>query len=162
MDTIYDILNNPIKRLIYIESFQVGYFRSSEITDMIEYIISTRINTFKELDYKLYPEDDKISELIIPSAMRTYGKFFIKPSPLLKDKKLDLYENLFNVDEYIDNLIYNISIMKNSLEHLIHLNRTSELISLIVNNYVSEKFEFAYNCNDVEKELRDIKLRKLL
>ena len=62
MDTIYDILNNPIKRLIYIESFQVGSFRSSEITDMIEYIINTRINTFKELDYKLYPEDDKISE----------------------------------------------------------------------------------------------------
>jgi hypothetical protein len=52
--------------------------------------------------------------------------------------------------------------MKNSLDNLIHLNRTSELISLIVDNYVSEKFELAYNCKDIEKELREIKLKKLL
>lgn len=162
MDTIYDVLNNPAKRTIYIESFQIGTFNNSDIRDIIEYITSVRINIFKDFDYKLYQDDDKISELIIPSAIRTYAKFFINHSPLLKGKNLDMYKNLFDVDEYLNNLIEKITIMKNSLDNLIHLNRTSELISLIVDNYVSEKFDLAYNCKDVEKELREIKLKKLL
>ncbi len=161
-DSLYDILKRDDSRENYIDSQQVGALRNSDIKDIMDYVTTKRIDVFDKLNFKLYDDDDKISQLILPCVIKTYGKFHITPSNLLKDKKLELYKLLFDVDELINVLIDYINKMKDSLEHLSYIDRTCELLSLIVENYVSWKFQLAYNCENVDKELRDIKLKKLL
>ena len=161
-DSLYDILKRDDSRENYIDSQQVGALRNSDIKDIMDYVTTKRIDIFDKLNFHLYDNEDKISELILPCVIKTYGKFHITPSNLLKDKKLELYKLLFDVDELINVLIDYINKMKDSLEHLSYIDRTCELLSLIVENYVSWKFQLAYNCENVDKELRDIKLKKLL
>lgn len=135
---------------------------SSHFRDTMAYVLDHKLDLFKEYNYKLYDGDDNILDLILPSITRLYGKYFISPPTILSGAKLELFQLSFNIDHFIDYFLEIISKVKKSLIFFENLNRTSETLTLIVDNYVSERFDYTYNCKDIEQEIRDIKINKII
>ena len=38
----------------------------------------------------------------------------------------------------------------------------AETLSLVVDNYIAGQFKYAYNCEDILQEIREVKLKKLV
>ena len=135
---------------------------SSDFRDTISYVLDNKLDLFKEFDGPLYEGEDNILDLILPAITRLYGKYFITPPTILKYDKLELYQLSFDIDHFIDYFLEIIHKVKNSLCHLEYLDRTSETLSLVVDNYIASQFKYAYNCENILQEIREIKLKKLI
>jgi len=116
---------------------------------LLEYVITEKYDLFDRDEFKgaLYLDEDETLDLILPAVRRVFGKIFIDPPTLFKDYSYgrDLPENLryklfmmyFNSDEFIDYLIDMFIRSKDCLQHFEHIDRTSETLTLIVDNYVA-------------------------
>lgn len=116
---------------------------------LLEYVVSEKYHLFDREEFKgaLYLEEDETLDLILPAVRRVFGKIFIDPPTLFKDSSYAraLPENLryklfmmyFNVDEFTDYLIDMFIKSKDCLQHFEHIDRTSETLTLIVDNYVA-------------------------
>ena len=115
---------------------------------LLEYVI-TKYELFDREEFKgaLYLDEDETLDLILPAVRRVFGKVFIDPPTLFKDTSYGraLPENLryklfmmyFNPDEFIDYLVDMFIRSKDCLQHFEHIDRTSETLTLIVDNYVA-------------------------
>jgi hypothetical protein len=139
-------------------------FKNSDFRDLLEYVLDKKLDLFNKEDFKgtFYDGEDNILDLVLPSIVRLYGNFFIKPPTILKDNKLELFQLSFDIDDFIDYFIDMIPKMKYSLVLLENIDRTNETLSLIVDNYVGIYFNNSYNCDNVEQEIREVKLKKLV
>ena len=116
---------------------------------LLEYVITDKYKLFDREEFKgaLYLDEDETLDLILPAVRRVFGKVFIDPPTLFKDSSYGraLPENLryklfmmyFNPDEFIDYLIDMFIKSKDCLQHFEHIDRTSETLTLIVDNYVA-------------------------
>jgi hypothetical protein len=116
---------------------------------LLEYVVAEKYHLFDREEFKgaLYLEEDETLDLILPAVRRVFGKVFIDPPTLFKDSNYGraLPENLryklfmmyFNADEFIDYLIDMFIKSKDCLQHFEHIDRTSETLTLIVDNYVA-------------------------
>jgi hypothetical protein len=116
---------------------------------LLEYVVAEKYHLFDREEFKgtLYLEEDETLDLILPAVRRVFGKIFIDPPTLFKDSNYGraLPENLryklfmmyFNADEFINYLIDMFSKSKDCLQHFEHIDRTSETLTLIVDNYVA-------------------------
>jgi len=116
---------------------------------LLEYVITDKYKLFDREEFKgaLYLDEDETLDLILPAVRRVFGKVFIDPPTLFKDTSYGraLPENLryklfmmyFNPDEFIDYLIDMFIKSKDCLQHFEHIDRTSETLTLIVDNYVA-------------------------
>lgn len=72
---------------------------------------------------------------------------------------------MFDIDEFIDEfiLILNSNI---SIEVFRYLDRSSELVKLVIDNYLARKFQIAYNSrsieNDIIKYKRELVINKII
>lgn len=127
-----------------IDSKYLNSFKS-----LLEYVIDEKYNLFDIEEFKgaLYLDEDETLDLVLPAVRRVFGKIFIDPPTLFKDSNYGrvLPENLryklftmyFNVDEFIEYLIDMFVKSKDCLKHFEHIDRTSETLTLIVDNYVA-------------------------
>ena len=116
---------------------------------LLEYVITDKYKLFDREEFKgaLYLDEDETLDLILPAVRRVFGKIFIDPPTLFKDTSYGraLPENLryklfmmyFNPDEFIDYLVDMFIRSKDCLQHFEHIDRTSETLTLIVDNYVA-------------------------
>ena len=116
---------------------------------LLEYVIKEKYDLFDRDEFKgaLYLDEDETLDLILPAVRRVFGKVFIDPPTLFKDASYGraLPENLryklfmmyFNPDEFIDYLVDMFIRSKDCLQHFEHIDRTSETLTLIVDNYVA-------------------------
>ena len=116
---------------------------------LLEYVITDKYELFDREEFKgaLYLDEDETLDLILPAVRRVFGKIFIDPPTLFKDTSYGraLPENLryklfmmyFNADEFIDYLVDMFIRSKDCLQHFEHIDRTSETLTLIVDNYVA-------------------------
>jgi hypothetical protein len=180
---ISDLKKDKQYRETLVDSLCKGVIETSNFRDLLEYVINEKNDLFDDVDFSepLY-EDDEITEfLILPSIRRVWGKvfqdypeIFLPPEgdeitqpwlPLLKakvQKKLELFQLSFNIDDFLDYLVDMFHKTKNSLNSFEYLDRTSETLSLIVDNYVAMLIKKVHDCNDFEAEVRDLKLKKLV
>jgi hypothetical protein len=114
---------------------------------LLEYVI-TKYDLFDRDEFKgaLYLDEDETLDLILPAVKRVFGKIFIDPPTLFKDSsyvkipeslRYKLFMMYFNADEFIDYLIDMFIRSKDCLQHFEHIDRTSETLTLIVDNYVA-------------------------
>jgi hypothetical protein len=127
-----------------IDSKYLNSFKS-----LLEYVIDEKYNLFDIEEFKgaLYLDEDETLDLVLPAVRRVFGKIFIDPPTLFKDSNYGrvLPENLryklftmyFNVDEFIEYLIDMFVKSKDCLKNFEHIDRTSETLTLIVDNYVA-------------------------
>jgi hypothetical protein len=160
---IFDLRDDPMLReelLDTLESMLKSH--SSDFRDTISYVLDNKLDLFKDLDGPVYEGEDNMLDLILPAITRLYGKYFVTPPTILKTDRLELYQLSFDIDHFVDYLLYIIPKVKNSLSYMEYLDRTAETLSLVVDNYVAGQFKYAYNCEDILQEIREVKLKKLI
>jgi hypothetical protein len=161
--TIFDLRDDLMLReelLDTLESMLKSH--SSDFRDTISYVLDNKLDLFKEFDGPFYEGEDNMLDLILPAITRLYGKYFVTPPTILKSEKLELYQLSFDIDHFIDYFVDIIPKVKNSLEHLENLDRTAETLSLVVDNYIASRFKYAYECDDILQEIREVKLKKIV
>ena len=161
--SIFDVRDNIQYREYLLDTFcNNPGFKNSDFRDLLEYVLDNKLDLLKDFDGPFYEGDDNMSDLILPAVTRLYGKFFITPPTMLKNRKLELFKLSFDIDDFIEYFIDIIPKMRNSLELLKNLDRTNETLTLIVDNYIAKCFHHVYNCEDLEQEFRNVKLKKLV
>jgi hypothetical protein len=160
--TLFDLRDDPMLKeelLDTLESMLKSH--SSDFRDTISYVLDNKLDLFKDFDGPVYEGEDSMLVLILPAITRLYGKYFVTPPTILKSDKLELYQLSFDIDHFIDYLIDILPKVKNSLAALESLDRTAETLSLVVDNYIAGRFKYAYECDDILQEIREVKLKKL-
>jgi len=162
--SILDLRKDPDFRELMIDSLCQGIIHSSDFRDLLDYVIDEKLHLFDGDDFSgsFYEGDDKTLDLILPAFRRVWGKVFVDPPRLLKGKKLELFQLLFDIDDFVDYLMRIIPKVKNSLAEFDKLDRTAETLSLIADNYIAGLLERIRNSNDTQMEIRDLIIRKTL
>ena len=137
-------------------------------TSLMNYIIEEKYHLFDREEFKgsLYLEEDETLDLVLPAVRRVFGKVFIDPPTLFKyssydkdsseTKRYKLFTMYFNADEFIDYLINMFIKSKDCLEYFEHIDRTSETLTLIVDNYVAGLVQRVINIDDHEQAIEGI------
>jgi hypothetical protein len=161
--TIFDLRDDPMLKEELLDTLEsMLRSHSSDFRDTISYVLDNKLDLFKEFDGPFYEGEDNMLDLILPAITRLYGKYFVTPPTILKSDRLDLYQLSFDIDHFIDYFVDIIPKVKNSLEHLENLDRTAETLSLVVDNYIASRFKYAYECDDILQEIREVKLKKIV
>ena len=149
---------------LIIDSLCYGLDESLDLRNLLNYVIEEKFNLFdiEEFQGTFYPDDDNTLDLVLPAVRRVWGKVFIYTPTLLKEKKLELFKLLFDIDDFIDYFINIIPKVKTSLSEFDKLDRTVETLSLVVDNYIADLVEKTRNIKDIDVEIRDLRLRKTL
>ena len=156
-------------REILIDTLCNGIKNVSEFRDSVEYIIDYKLEMFDDdfLNQQLYEEDkDPIITLILPSFRRVWGKIYLDTPGLFKrrpgDLRLELYQQLFNIDEFFDYLKEMLVKVKDSLKYFENLDRTVETLSLLVDNYIAGLIKKVLESDDINRDIRQAKLNKII
>jgi hypothetical protein len=130
---------------------------------LLEYVIDKKYYLFDREEFKgsLYPDEDETLHLVLPAVRRVFGKVFIdQPSLFSKNgpftNRYKLFTMYFNADEFIDYLIDMFIKSKDCLQHFEHIDRTSETLTLIVDNYVADLVQRVLNIEDHQKAIDGI------
>jgi hypothetical protein len=135
---------------------------------LLEYVIDKKYHLFDREEFKgaLYLEEDETLDLVLPAVRRAFGKIFIDPPTLFKDSNYGrvLPENLryklfmmyFNADEFIEYLIDMFIKSKDCLQHFEYIDRTSETLTLIVDNYVAGLVQRVRDIENHQEEIDNV------
>jgi hypothetical protein len=162
--SILDLKKDADFRSLLVDTLCQGIRLTSDFRDILDYVIDNKLHLFETDDFSgsFYPEDDDTLDLIFPAIRRVWGKVFVEPPSILKDKKLELFQLLFDIDDFVDYLIEIIPKVKTSLIEFDKLDRTAETLVLIVDNYIAGLLEATRNRNDIQMEIRDLRISKTL
>lgn len=136
------------------------------LSQIILYVIDEKYSILegKEFQGHFYDDEkDELSTLILPTIRRLYGKTFITPPSLfannsgpIDQQRFRLFALYFDVDEFLDYLIIMISKSKGMLSHFDHIDKTSETLTLIVDNYIAGNVKKVRDCLDIESEIKKL------
>ena len=162
--SILDMRKDPDFRNMLVDTLCQDIRLTSDFRDIIDYVIDNKLHLFEsdEFSGSFYPEDDDTLDLIFPAISRVWGKVFVDPPKLLKDKKLELFQLLFDIDDFVGYLIEIMPKVKTSLIEFDKLDRTAETLVLIVDNYIAGLLEATRNRDDIQMEIRDLRIGKTL
>lgn len=162
--SILDLKKDPDFRSMLVDTLCQGIRLTSDFRDIVDYVIDNKLHLFESNEFSgtFYPEDDDTLDLIFPTIRRVWGKIFVDPPQILKDKKLELFQLLFDIDDFIDYLVDIIPKVKTSLIEFDKLDRVAETLVLIVDNYIAGLLEATRNREDIQQEIRDLRISKTL
>lgn len=162
-------LKNKDYREILIDTLCNGIKNVSEFRDSLEYIIDNKLEMFDDdfFNQYLYEEDkEPIITLILPSFRRAWGKVYSDTPTLFKkrpgDLRLELYQQLFNIDDFLNYLKDMFLKVKDSLKEFNNLDRTVETLTLIVDNYIAGLIQKVLDSDDINRDIREAKLNKIV
>jgi hypothetical protein len=136
----------------------------------INYIIDNKKEIFKNdlIIGTFYEDDDRIEDLILPSVKRAWSMIFINPPTLFtlngRHNKVELLQLLWDIDEFIDYVLDILPKVKNILIEFKNIDRTSQTLELIVQNYINGLIDNCRNKsdNEIKIEIRDLKIKRTL
>lgn len=141
-----------------INSDYVNSFKS-----LLEYVIDKKYHLFDREEFKgaLYLDEDETLDLVLPAVRRFFGKVFIDRPSLFNESGYNnsrymLFTMYFNIDEFIDYLIDMFIKSKDCLKHFDYIDRTSETLTLIVDNYVAGLVQKVINTDNHEQVIEGI------
>lgn len=143
---------------------------------VMNYVIDKKYHLFLTDSFKgqLYEGDDDILDLILPSVRRVFGKVFVDPPKVFManptvssvkgykdDGRLELFRLHYDIDEFLDYFIEMINKSKNCLIMFTHIDRTSQTLEIIVDNYIASLINKVLNSDDIKSDIRDLKLKRV-
>ena len=160
--SVLDMRTDETFRSLMLDALCKGL--STEFKEMMIYVVDNKLHLFDNNDFygSMYEDEDLMIDLILPCVRRIWGEVFFNPPTLFKDKRLEYFQLLFDIDEFIDYLINIVPKMKKSLELLESLDRTSKTLELVVDNYVANLVQRTKGREDIVADIRDLKIRKTL
>lgn len=131
---------------------------------LLEYVVDKKYHLFDRKEFKgaLYLNEDETLDLVLPALRRVFGKIFIDPPTLFresgynKNSRYELFTMYFNADEFIEYLIDMFVKSKDCLQHFKHIDRTSETLTLIVDNYVAGLVQRVLEIQDHEQVIENL------
>jgi hypothetical protein len=138
--------------------------KKQHLVDTLEYVIDQKLHLFENKDFEgyMYDDEDLMIDLILPCVRRIWAEVFFNPPTLFKDRRLEYFQLLFDIDEFVDYFVMIIPKMKRSIELLDSLDRTSKTLELIIDNYVAHLVERTRGREDIVADIRDLKIKKTL
>ena len=163
----YSLLNmkdNASYKETVLDSLCQSVVDSSTLRDVLDYVIERKAYLFEGDDFKgsRYEDDDPTLDLILPAVRRAWANFFVTPPNLFSEKRLEFFQLLFDVDEFLDYLAQMLPKVKSSLVHFDKLDRAVETMTLIVDNYVAGHVQNTNSEKDLISGIRDLKIKKTL
>lgn len=177
-------MNIPVNKKKFIELLKQDLYKKSLVDSMIinindedlklnlksdlEYVISNRLDVFENINGGYFDgdEEDEIETLIIPSIRRAWSMVFINKPTLFnaEDKRLELFQLYWDVDDFLNHLMIFLPKVKNSLIEFIYLDIVSETLNLVCQNYINKLISDSRNKTkeEIKIEIRDLKLKKML
>lgn len=163
---IEDILKSVEKREILIDVLCNGITNASDFRDALEYVINNKIRLLNipEFTKPLYEDEEDILELILPTFRRVWGRIYVQVPDIFisKKDKLELYQASFDVDEFIDYLKNTFLETKGCLSKFEYLDRTTEHLTIIVDNYIAMLIKNVSDSEDIKSDIRNLKIKKLM
>jgi len=163
--SVLDMRTDKEFRKLMLDALSQGLGDKKQLLiDILEYVIDQKLHLFENKDFEgyMYEDEDLMIDLILPCVRRIWAEVFFNPPTLFKDKRLEYFQLLFDVDEFIDYFVIIIPKMKRSLELLESLDRTSKTLELVVDNYVAHLVERTRGREDIVADIRDLKIKKTL
>lgn len=164
--TINDILKSPDKREVLIDVLCKGITNTSDFRDALDYIIFNKMDSLNipEFTDPLYEDEEDILELILPTFRRVWGRIYVQIPDILKNKKdkIELYQANFDIDEFIDYLKNTFLETKGCLSKFEYLDRTTEHLTIIVDNYIAMLIKNVSDSDDIKSDIRNLKIKKLI
>lgn len=164
-----DLYKDSYNKKLIIEALCRGISREYlySFKSLLEYVIDKKYHLFDREEFKgsLYLNEDETLDLVLPSVRRVFAKIFIDPPsifnssnvpPMLVSHRYELLTMYFNIDEFIDYLIDMFIKSKYCLQHFEYIDRTSDTLTLIVDNYVSGLVQRVLNVEDHKKEIESL------
>ncbi len=164
--SFFDIAKDDLYRreLFFILSKGVDAKYQMEFLELLNYVVEKKSDLFnvEELLGELYEGEDNISDLILPSVRRVFNKIFTQPPTLFLDNplRLELYQLSFDIDDFIDYFIEMIKISKSSLDIFEYLDKTTQTLELIVDNYIAKLVKSVIDSVDINKDIQHIQRDK--
>lgn len=136
--TILDAANNSFYKESLLDFVCSGVYHTSDFRDYIEYIVDNKSSLFDYDEFKspLYDGEEEIISLIIPLACSIWNRIYLHPPSSFDSDKRELLELYFNIDDFID-YIRDILPKSKGLSYFSHIDKTKEMVRLIVDNYAS-------------------------
>jgi hypothetical protein len=159
----WEIYNDEVKKQMLLDSLCSGITSSSDFRVSLEYVMS-KIHMFDIPEFNnLYEDEDDIFVLILPSFRRAWGKVYMKPPSIFnyKSDKLELFKLNFDTDEFLEYLRDMFLKTKGCLTDFEYIDRTNEHLQLIVDNYIALLIKRVTDCEDIKRELRNLKIKKI-
>jgi len=171
--TLFDIKSNIQYRQYIVSelSRKVDDSFKVEFNKVMNYVIdNTDVFDRRDLEGSFYEGEDDTLDLILPAVAKVLYKVYLKPPPIFQGKydegtRLELFQLLFDIDEFNEYLVDTLISSKGALKNLKHLDRTAETLSLIVDNYIGKLVNDVLESYDIDGEIlrikRDKKLKQL-
>ena len=142
----------------------------SHFAEVINYVIDNRLELIlerEEFKTNLYEDEDDTEDLILPAVRKVFSMFFIEPPTLFKESfhpstemRMQLFQLLFDIDEFIDYLEEMFIKTKDCLKDFTYIDRTAETLKLIVDNYVAMNVSKVRFCSNLDEEIEKLTKKK--
>ena len=168
--SILDVKNNTVYKETILDIMCEGILNTSEFRDCVEYILDNKLYLFEGEQFKgsLYPDEDEILTMILPLVRRVWDRIYIHPPSSFNNNQKEILKLYFDIDNYLE-YVANILPWCKGLEQFNFIDKTNELLKLVVDNYIEYiKIEIhkLEKMGMVEQELlklkRNVSLKKLL
>lgn len=119
---------------------------------------------FKQKFFSSEDKDgDNILSYILPSVRRVFVTFFMNVPTLFENdpKRKELFQLQFDLEEFLTELSNKLKNNITILDNFKNLDRGSEILQLIVNDYVASKIKKS-RVNNPTQVIREIKIEKHL
>jgi hypothetical protein len=155
------------KRKDIYDLFISGIERVDHFKECIDYIIDEKIEIF---DYPvfnapIFDDEYRPIELVIPTFRRVWVQVYQDPPTLFMgvgDKRLELFQLYFDIDFFLEYLKEIFIKTKTKLEDFEYIDRTVKVLEIITDNYIAMLVKKTLECQNHEKEIRELKLKKIL
>ena len=163
-DYMYELL----RRGIVDENLQELFLKFCKIT-ITEYHHLFDIESFTTKRYPTenLPEGYNALEYVLPTLKRVFSKFYIKTPEIFDNpyftNKLELYQLQFDLVEFLKFFSDKFDKNWNCLEDFEYLDPVSEVLTLIVQDYVCQKVNIVQSTphNEIASIIRDKKIERI-
>lgn len=158
-----------------VDSMCYGIKETSDFRDCVEYVIEHKLEHIQQQADVLYDDEEDLILLILPAVRRVWAKVFIETPKIFEmpklvtevrgyvpDKRLEMYQLSFDINDFLDYLLDMFKKTKGLLNSFEFLDKTQETLTLIVDNYVAKLVNSVTTCDDISKEIRDLKIKKVV
>jgi hypothetical protein len=127
-------------------------------------LFDTEVFTTKRYHAENNPDGYNALQYVLPTLKRVFSRFFIKTPEVFENKlftgKLELFQLQFDLEEFL--LFFSKKYEKNwnCLQDFENLDAVSEVLTLIVQDYISQKIEFVHSTplDKIKTLIRDKKI----
>jgi len=164
LEIVYDTLCTGINDTVLQNNFR----EMCKVTIVkYHYLFDTDVFTTKRYQTENNPDGYNVLQYILPTLKRVFSRFFIKTPEIFENNlftaKLELFQLQFDLEEFLLFFSKKYENNWNCLHDFENLDVVSEVLTLIVQDYVSSKIEIVHSTpqNEIISTIREKKIESI-